>query len=117
MNWRDYFTQDELLEAILEYLLGDPGYMGLEIDSREIVGEIPNHAGPGRVGNPVIDAFNARHAGKRVMVEWGIGGVEKQIQNLSGDISIKTRLLPCLFPCGCHHDKFYSSTSYGNARC
>jgi hypothetical protein len=83
-NWRDYFTGDELLEQILEFLMGDPGYLGLEmfimrrVDAREIVGGVAANAEPGRVGDPVIDAFNARHAGFRVKVEWGIGGIKNK---------------------------------------
>jgi DDE superfamily endonuclease len=73
-NWREYFRCDNL-DDVQEYLLGDPGYMGAEmfilrrVDGREVIDE----------GSAVADAFNKRHASRRVQVEWGIGGLKEQI--------------------------------------
>jgi DDE superfamily endonuclease len=66
-NWRDYFRCDNL-EDVQEYLLGDSGYMGAEmfilrrVDGREVIED----------GSVVADAFNKRHASRKVQVEWGI---------------------------------------------
>lgn len=74
LNWREYFRNDDL-DVVQEYLLGDPGYMGVEmyilrrIDGREIQGD---------QANPVVRAFNKRHAAVRVQVEWGIGGLKNR---------------------------------------
>jgi hypothetical protein len=71
-NWRQYFTHNH---DYFEYLLGDPGYVGEEMFIMRRVGrrEIPDD---GDV--EVTDAFNAMHAGYRVRVEWGIGGLKRK---------------------------------------
>lgn len=95
LNWRDYFTQHADLDEILEFLLGDPGYLGWEmfimrrVDAREIVGGVPEGVAPGGVGNPVLDAFNARHAGRRVKVEWGIGGLKNKWRVFLGTFPLR----------------------------
>jgi DDE superfamily endonuclease len=64
-NWRNCFASDNL-DAVQEYLLGDPGYMGVEmyalrrVDNREV---------PDANGNPIIRAFNQRHEACRFEVE------------------------------------------------
>lgn len=74
-NWRDFF---EHTEEYFEYVLGDPGYAGEDmfimrrIASREIE--------PG--SEAVINAFNKKHAGLRIRVEWGIGGVKRKWKRL-----------------------------------
>lgn len=65
-----------------EYLLGDPGYIVTDmyvlrrVDRRE--GNIE------RRGNPVIEAFNKHHAGVRIKVEWGIGGLKNRYRKFLG---------------------------------
>jgi DDE superfamily endonuclease len=74
-NCREYFKCDNL-DDVQEYLLGDPGYMGAEmfilrrVDGREVIEE----------GSAVADAFNKRHASRRVKVEWGIGGLKNRFR-------------------------------------
>jgi hypothetical protein len=74
-NWRQYFRNNNL-DVVQEYLLGDPGYIGVEmfilrrVDGRELMED----------GNPVADAFNRRHAARRIQVEWGIGGMKSRFQ-------------------------------------
>jgi hypothetical protein len=75
-NWRQYFANDNL-DVVQEYLLADPGYMGVEmyllrrVDKREI---------QNAERNPVVRAFNQRHAARRVEVEWGIGGLKNRFR-------------------------------------
>ena len=72
LNWTDYFEIDYDSPYPVEYLLGDPGYLGMDhfilrrFDGREM----------DDVNNPVVDAFNRFHSGFRVSVEWGIGGLK-----------------------------------------
>jgi hypothetical protein len=71
-NWRRYFTHTD---GYFEYLLGDPGYVGegmfimRQIGRREVAegGEMA-----------VVVVFNSMHAGYRVQVEWGIGGLKRK---------------------------------------
>lgn len=69
-NWRNYFTHTD---ETMEYLLGDPGYSGSDMFIMRRVGvhEIPLGANAG-----AIHAYNAMHAGRRIKVEWGIGGLK-----------------------------------------
>ena len=71
-NWRQFFTHND---DYFEYLLGDPGYVGEEMFIMRRLGrrEIPEDG-----DMEVIDAFNAMHAGYRVRVEWGIGGLKRK---------------------------------------
>ena len=73
-NWRNYFTVDEDV-GIGEYFLGDPGYMGAEMF---VLRRVDNREMPAHVDQAVFDAFNRRHAGERVRVEWGIGGIKNK---------------------------------------
>jgi DDE superfamily endonuclease len=74
-HWRNHFRNDSM-DVTQEYLLGDPGYMGVEMyilrrmDGRESV----------QGTNPVVDAFIRRHAARRVQVEWGIGGLKNRFR-------------------------------------
>ena len=76
-NWRKYFDTDETSPYPLEYLLGDPGFLGMDhfilrrLDERENVSE---HL------TPVMEDFNKFHAGYRVSVEWGIGGIKAKFK-------------------------------------
>jgi DDE superfamily endonuclease len=69
-------TLNVTIWTVQEYLLGDPGYMGAEmfilrrVDGREVIEE----------GSAVADAFNKRHASRRVKVEWGIGGLKNRFR-------------------------------------
>lgn len=71
-HWQDYFSREDP-DTVGEYLLGDPGYFGAEmyilrrVDGREIADM-----------NPVVRAYNKRHAARRVAVEWGIGGLKNR---------------------------------------
>ena len=103
MNWRHYFTRHSDLMEVIEFLLGDPGYMGWEmfilrrIDAREIVGGVRDGVEPGRVGNNVIDAFNCRHAGRRVKVEWGIGGIKNKWRIFLGTFPLRRNCFKIAF--------------------
>ncbi|PXF42843.1 hypothetical protein BWQ96_07437 [Gracilariopsis chorda] len=73
-NWQEHFAVDHDSPHPVEYLLGDPGYLGLDhfilrcIDARELANVDQD---------PVLRAFNKLHAGYRVTVEWGIGGLKQ----------------------------------------
>jgi hypothetical protein len=56
----------------LEYVLGHPGYMGAEMFVMRR--KYNRERNPNDLENPVINAFNKRHAAERVRVEWSIGG-------------------------------------------
>jgi hypothetical protein len=73
-NCRQYFTSADL-DQVGEYVLGDPGYLGLDmyILRRVDFGEIAREE-----QTPIIEAFNRRHCNKRVKVDWGIGGVKNK---------------------------------------
>jgi hypothetical protein len=94
MRWRQYFSTDE---EWLEYVLGDPGYMGAEmfvmrrIDNRE--------RNPADLQNPVINAFNKRHAAERVKVEWGIGGLKNRFRRFLGCCPTRRKSFSSLFRC------------------
>jgi hypothetical protein len=70
-NWRSHF---EHRDDYFEYLLGDPGYIGEDmfIMRRMAAREIPVES------QAVMEAFNKVHAGVRVQVEWGIGGMKRK---------------------------------------
>jgi len=69
-NWRDYFRHDD---EYFEYVLGDPGYIGEEM---YIMRRVDRREATADGDLSVADAFNAMHAGYRVKVEWGIGGLK-----------------------------------------
>jgi hypothetical protein len=69
-NWRTFFTHSN---DVTEYLLGDPGYSGADMFIMRRIGvhEVsPNTAGT------ALHAFNLMHSGRRIKVEWGIGGLK-----------------------------------------
>jgi len=71
-NWPQYFRHDD---EEREYLLGDPGYLGEEMYIMRRLGE---REIPGDPNLLAIDAYNKMHAGYRVAVEWGIGGLKRK---------------------------------------
>lgn len=89
-NWRDHFQHDDYFE----YVLGDPGYAGEEMF-------IMHRIRP-RVAQPddnmeAIDAFNAVHAGLRVKVEWGIGGMKRKWRKLMKKFDSTLQKFPHFF--------------------
>lgn len=72
-NWQKYFSVDHNSPYFVEYLLGDPGFLGLDhfilrrIDAREVAYVD---------SDPIMRAFNKLHAGYRVKVEWEIDGMK-----------------------------------------
>jgi len=90
-NWRDHFHHDD---DYFEYVLGDPGYAGEEMF-------IMHRIRP-RVAQPddsieAIDAFNAVHAGLRVKVEWGIGGMKRKWRKLMKTFDSTLQKFPHFF--------------------
>jgi DDE superfamily endonuclease len=75
-NWREYFANDDL-DAVQEYILGDPGYMGVDM---YVLRRVDNREMQNANENPVVRAFNQRHAARRVEVEWGIGGLKNKFR-------------------------------------
>lgn len=75
-NWRQHFVHED---DYFEYLLGDPGYIGEDHFIMRRVGtlEIAPHA-----NMSAIIAYNKMHAGFRVQVEWGIGGLKRKWRRL-----------------------------------
>jgi DDE superfamily endonuclease len=68
---RDYFTHND---EYIEYLLGDPGYAGADMFAMRRIGvhEVPEVSSNANA----IRAYNMMHAGRRIKVEWGIGGLK-----------------------------------------
>ena len=73
------------------------GYLGAEmfimrqVDGRETVGVV----------GPALDAYNKRHAGKRIAVEWGIGGLKMKWKILRGTFSMRRWKFSNVFRCCC----------------
>jgi hypothetical protein len=99
-NWRQYFKNDDR-DRVEEYLLGDPGYMGADmfifrrIDNREADD-----------ANPVVRAFNKRHAAKRIQVEWGIGGMKTRFRRFLGTCPTYRDLFAPVFEACCRMTNF-----------
>ena len=70
--WRDYFAHDDA-NQYFEYVLGDSGYVGTEMF---MLGRIQGQEMGAEIAQPVVDAWNKMHAGYRIQVEWGIGGLK-----------------------------------------
>jgi hypothetical protein len=75
-RWREHFTHTD---QYFEYLLGDPGYIGTEQYIMRRLGRTELHE---NVDSPAIDAYNKMHAGFRIKVEWGIGGLKRKWRRL-----------------------------------
>lgn len=78
-NWQNCLTTDDDSPHPVEYLLRDPGYLDMDhfilrrLDAREFADADTN---------PVVRAFNRRHAGHQIVIEWGIGGVKIKFAKL-----------------------------------
>jgi DDE superfamily endonuclease len=94
-EWRDYFVHDD---DYFEYLLGDPGYIGEEMFIMRRVGrrEVPDESDMG-----AIDLYNRMHAGYRVRVEWGIGGLKRKWKRFMKRFDSTKPKFPHLFQAGC----------------
>jgi len=90
-NWRRYFTHSD---EYFEYLLGDPGYVGEDMFIMRRIGRRET-VEDGEMS--VIDAFNSMHAGYRVQVEWGIGGLKRKWRRLMKKTDMKHDKFPHLF--------------------
>jgi hypothetical protein len=93
-NWQNYFT---ITDDYQEYLLGDPGYMGEDafimrrVDRREI----PDDADQNELS--AIDAYNKMHAGYRIQVEWGIGGMKRKFKRMMKGFDASKEKFPIMF--------------------
>ena len=76
--WRDYFAHDDASQYF-EYVLGDSGYVGTEMF---ILRRIQGQEMGAEIAQLVLDAWNKMHAGYRIQVEWGIGGLKQKWQRL-----------------------------------
>lgn len=94
-NWRQHFTHSD---DYWEYLIGDPGYLGEEMFIMRRIGgrEIPEGADM----NP-ISLYNKVHAGYRVRVEWGIGGLKQKWRRLMKRFDNTKPKFPHLFRAAC----------------
>jgi hypothetical protein len=82
-TWRQKFTRTESAEGdYFEYLLGDPGYLGVDMYILRRVDRREQNAG--NPPNQVVEAFNKHHAGLRIQVEWGIGGLKNRFKKFLG---------------------------------
>ena len=61
------------------------------VDSREDVGIV----------GPVLNAFNKRHAGKRIQVEWGIGGLKMKWRILQSTFPMRRPKFQVIMRCCC----------------
>ncbi|XXQ39249.1 DDE superfamily endonuclease [Plasmodiophora brassicae] len=95
-NWREHFTHDDD-EQYFEYLLGDPGYLGMEMF---VMGRARDLELEG-IDNDVLRAFNKMHGGYRVRVEWGIGGVKRKWKRLMKGFDLRKPKFSIMFRCGC----------------
>ena len=76
--WRDYFAHDNA-NQYFEYVLGDSGYVRTEMF---ILRRIQDQEMGADIAQPVVDAWNKMHAGYRIQVEWGIGGLKQKWRRL-----------------------------------
>ena len=90
-NWREYF---EHRDNYSQFLLGDPGYRGEEMFIMSRIGQRQAV----QTGNlAAIDAYNSMHAGQRVQVEWGIGGLKRKWRRLMKRFDAKLYKFSILF--------------------
>src|SRR6185503_17505073 len=93
-NWQNYFT---ITDEYQEYLLGDPGYMGEDsfimrrVDRREIPDDVDE------TELKAIDVFNKMHAGYRIQVEWGIGGMKRKFKRMMKEFDASKDKFPLIF--------------------
>jgi DDE superfamily endonuclease len=69
-NWRDYFTHND---EHIEYLFGDPEYAGADMF---VISRIGVHEVAKESNANAIRAYNMMYAGRRIKVEWEIGGLK-----------------------------------------
>lgn len=93
-NWRKYFKSDNS-DEVQEYLLCDPGYMGVDAYILRLAErrELAN-------GNNdrVVNSFNRRHAQQRVQVERGIGRLENRSRRYLEKLSNMRNFYAVFFP-------------------
>lgn len=75
-NWRNYFRHTDDYH---EYLLGDPGYVGADAFIMRRFGRTEDTQG---LTAATVRAWNKMHAGYRIKVEWGIGGLKRKWRRL-----------------------------------
>ena len=63
-----------IIACAVEMLLGCDMFIMRRVDQREAVDVV----------GPALDAYNKVHAGKRIKVEWGVGGLKAKWRILSG---------------------------------
>ena len=59
------------------------------VDGRENIGVV----------GPALEAYNKRHAGKRIAVEWGIGGLKMKWKILRGSFPMRRWKFSCVVHC------------------
>jgi hypothetical protein len=79
-------------------VFGDPGYVGEEMFIMRRVGrrEIPEGS-----DMEAVDLYNKMHAGHRVQVEWGIGGLKRKWKRFMKRFDSTKPRFPHLFQAGC----------------
>jgi hypothetical protein len=94
-NWQRHFT---ITEHYQEYLLGDPGYMGENVFIMRRVDrrEIPDDADENEIIS-AIEAYNKMHAGYRIQVEWGIGGLKRKFKRMMKGFDASKDKFPLMF--------------------
>ena len=97
MDWRNHFTHSDA-EDYFEYLLGDPGYVGADMFIMRRFGSAEM---PANVHEDVVDAFNKLHSGRRIKVEWGIGGLKRKFRRFLKTFDNKRPRFKHLFITGC----------------
>jgi len=93
-EWRSYFTHED---HYFEYLLGDPGYVGEDMIIMRRISDREIPAG----SEDVVDAFNRVHAGVRIRVEWGIGGMKRKWKRMMKRFDATKSKYPTLFQSAC----------------
>jgi hypothetical protein len=77
-TWRERFAHNDV-NQYFEYVLGDSGYVGTEMF---IMRRIQGHEMDEGISEEVVNAWNKMHAGYRIQVEWGIGGLKQKWRRL-----------------------------------
>ena len=77
-SWREHFAHSDM-DQYFEYILGDSRYAGMEMF---IMRRIQGHEIGDGISQEVVDTWNKMHAGYRIQVEWGIGGLKQQWRRL-----------------------------------
>ena len=96
-QWRAFFTHND---EYFEYLLGDPGYVGEDMFIMRRIGQ-RELAGAEDGDELAIHQYNKMHAGLRVRVEWGIGGLKRKFKRLMKRFDNTKEKFSHLFVAGC----------------